>query len=75
MVTSKKQKCGGKKMEFGNLMKVVYGAHVISGAYSKINQPNTAADDDKAVSVIQYLIHGKISEGQKMKSTSAKRYR
>ncbi len=52
-------------MELGNLMKVVYGVHVITGAYNnKINEPNATADDDAAASVIQYLLHGKISEGQ-----------
>lgn len=52
-------------MEFGNLMKIVYGAHVISGAYSKINPPNAASDDDESAAVIQYLIHGKIAESKK----------
>ena len=52
-------------MELGNLMKVAYGVHVITGAYNKTNnEPNAAADDDAAASVIQYLLHGKISEGQ-----------
>jgi len=52
-------------MELGNLMKVAYGVHVITGAYTKTNnEPNAAADDDAAASVIQYLLHGKISEGQ-----------
>ncbi len=52
-------------MELGNLMKVAYGVHVITGAYNnKINEPNAVADDDAAASVIQYLLHGKISEGQ-----------
>ena len=52
-------------MELGNLMKVVYGVHVITGAYTKANnQPNAASDDDAAASVIRYLLHGKISEGQ-----------
>ncbi|MFB0556222.1 MAG: hypothetical protein ACETWQ_23210 [Phycisphaerae bacterium] len=52
-------------MEFGNLIKVTYGVHVITGAYNRTNnQPNAASDDDAAASVIQYLLHGKMSEGQ-----------
>ncbi|GAI34487.1 unnamed protein product, partial [marine sediment metagenome] len=52
-------------MELGNLTKVAYGVHVITGAYTKTNtEPNAAAADDAAASVIQYLLHGKISEGQ-----------
>jgi len=52
-------------MELGNLMKVAYGVHVITGAYTKTNnEPNAASDNDAAASVIQYLLHGKISEGQ-----------
>ncbi len=52
-------------MELGNLMKVAYGFHVITGAYTKTNnEPNAASDNDAAASVIQYLLHGKISEGQ-----------
>ena len=51
-------------MEIENLMKVAHGVHVITGAYNKTNQQNAAADDDEAASVIQYLNHGKISEGQ-----------
>ncbi len=52
-------------MELGNLMKVAYGFHVITEAYAKTNnEPNAASDDDTAVSVIQYLLHGRISEGQ-----------
>jgi flagellin len=52
-------------MELGNLTKVAYGMHVITGAYNKTNdQPNAASDDNAAASVIQYLLHGKMSEGQ-----------
>ena len=52
-------------MELGNLTKVAYGVHVITGAYNQTNnEPNAAVDDDAAASVIQYLLHGKISEGQ-----------
>ena len=52
-------------MELGNLIKVAYGVHVITGAYNKTNdQPNAASDDNAAASVIQYLLHGKMSEGQ-----------
>jgi flagellin-like hook-associated protein FlgL len=52
-------------MELGNLIKVAYGVHVITGAYNQTNnQPNAASDDDAAASVIQYLLHGKMSEGQ-----------
>jgi len=52
-------------MELGNLTKVVYSVHVITGAYNQTNnQPNAASDDDAATSVIQYLLHGNISEGQ-----------
>jgi len=52
-------------MELGNLMKVAYGVHVITGAYNQTNnEPNAASDDDAAASVIQYLLQGKISEGQ-----------
>ncbi len=52
-------------MELGNLIKVAYGVHVITGAYNRTNnQPNAASDDDAAASVIQYLLHGKMSEGQ-----------
>lgn len=52
-------------MELGNLTKVVYGVHVVTGAYTKTNnEPNAAADDDEATSVIRYLLHGNISEGQ-----------
>ncbi len=52
-------------MELGNLIKVAYGVHVITGAYNKTNnQPNAASDDDAAASVIQYLLHGKMPEGQ-----------
>lgn len=52
-------------MELGNLMRVAYGVHVITEAYTKTNnEPNAASDNDAAVSVIQYLLHGKISEGQ-----------
>lgn len=52
-------------MELGNLTKVAYGVHVITGAYTKTNnEPNAAASDDAAASVIQYLLHGKMSEGQ-----------
>ncbi len=53
-------------MELGNLTKVGYGVHVITGAYNQTNnQPNAASDDDAATSIIQYLLHGKMSEGQK----------
>lgn len=53
-------------MELGNLTKIAYSMHVITGAYTKTNdQPNAASDDDAAASVIQYLIHGKTPEGQK----------
>ena len=52
-------------MELGNLTKVAYGVHVITRAYNKTNdQPNAASDDNAAASVIQYLLHGKMSEGQ-----------
>ena len=52
-------------MELGSLTKVAYGVHVITGAYNKTNdQPNAASDDNAAASVIQYLLHGKMSEGQ-----------
>ena len=52
-------------MELGNLTKIAYSVHVITGAYTKTNnQPNAASDDDAAASVIQYLLHGKMSEGQ-----------
>ncbi len=53
-------------MELGNLTKAAYGVHVITGAYNQTNnQPNAASDDDDAAtSVIQYLLHGKMSEGQ-----------
>ncbi|HUU17240.1 MAG TPA: hypothetical protein VMW72_08830 [Sedimentisphaerales bacterium] len=53
-------------MELGNLTEVGYGVPVITGAYNQTNnQPNAASDDDAAASVIQYLLHGNISEGQK----------
>ncbi len=52
-------------MELGNLTKVAYGVHVITGAYNQTNkQPNASSDDNAAASVIQYLLHGKMSEGQ-----------
>jgi len=52
-------------MELGNLIKVAYGVHVITGAYNHTNnQPNAASDNDAAASVIQYLLHGKMPEGQ-----------
>ncbi len=52
-------------MELGNLINIAYSVHVITGAYTKTdNQPNAASDDDAAASVIQYLLHGKMSEGQ-----------
>lgn len=58
-------------MELGNVLKVTYGAHVIVGAY---NAANEAADkpsevlDDESMSVIQYLLHGKMAEGRQNKS-------
>jgi len=52
-------------MELGNLTKIAYSVHVIRGAYTKTNnQPNAVADDDAAASVIQYLLHDKMSDGQ-----------
>ncbi len=52
-------------MELGNLTKVTYGVHVTTGAYNQTNNhPNAVSDDDSAASVIQYLNHGNISEGQ-----------
>ena len=65
MGVQQRTQCGGKTMEIGNLTKVGYGVHVITGAYNQTNnQPNAASDDDAAASVIHYLIHGNISEGQ-----------
>ncbi len=61
----RRRQCGGKTVELGNLTKVAYGVHVITGAYNQTNkQPDATSDDNAAASVIQYLLHGKMSEGQ-----------
>lgn len=57
-------------MELGNLINVTYGANVILGAYnsSNANGDSTEPLDDKSVSIIQYLLRGKVSEDSQNES-------
>ncbi len=66
-------------MELGNVLKATYGAHVIVGAYNAANEaadkPSEVIDvadpflpGDESMSVIQYLLHGKMAEGRQNKS-------
>ena len=57
-------------MELGNLINVTYGANVILAAYnsSNANEDSTEPLDDKSVSIIQYLLRGKVSEDSQNES-------
>lgn len=51
-------------LELGNVLKVSYGANVITEAYGKAADGATAADDADAAATIQYLLRGKIDESR-----------
>jgi len=57
-------------MEFGNLVNVTYSANVILGAYnaSNGNEDSSETLDDSSVSVIQYLLEGRVSENSQNES-------
>lgn len=57
-------------MELGNLINITYSANVILSAYnaSNANEDSLEVLDDASVSVIQYLLEGKVSEGRQNES-------
>ena len=51
-------------LELGNVVRVSYGANVISQAYSRAADSTTAQDKEDATAAIQYLLRGKIDESR-----------
>ncbi|MHC4629181.1 MAG: flagellin, partial [Planctomycetota bacterium] len=57
-------------MELGNLVNVTYSANVILSAYDASNADEDSSEviDDSSVSVIEYLLEGRISENSQNES-------
>ena len=51
-------------LELGNVVRVSYGANVISEAYGKAADSVAAMDENEAEATIQYLLRGKIDESR-----------
>jgi flagellin len=59
-----------RKIELGNLINITYSANVILSAYNASNENEDSLEvlDDSSVSVIQYLLKGKVSESHQNES-------
>ena len=59
-----------REIELGNLINITYSANVILSAYnaSNANEDSSEVLDDSSVSVIQYLLEGKVSESHQNES-------
>ena len=51
-------------LELGNVVRVSYGANVISEAYGRAADSTTAQDKEDATAAVQYLLRGQIDESR-----------
>ena len=51
-------------MELGNLLRATFGAHVVLGAYSRINAQDNPPErrDEEPQAIVQYLLSGRVAQ-------------